>query len=428
MPSAFKAIFGADTSKFEAGVNKVRRMSENAAARISGSFAAQFSGIVSVAGITELSRRTIDWAGHIRDAADGLGVNVEWLQKMQNGAKLVGAEIEDISKFITEMNKAREDALLKPDGKNAAALKRMGITTAEIANLSTQEFFNRITAAFKNGASTQLVNDVREVGGQSARNLIAAFSAQFASDAPFLAEELVDQLDDIGDSFTELKTRLMVDLAPAIIWVANAISKIPRWVSDAGTQMGAYGGSKGIVATAMDAARYNRLNDGAERARKAGLTKPGQTKLGFFSRDAHVPTAEEAAFMKDFEERMVTGGKAVAETEAENAKADEAIAAGREATRAARRKRENSPPLFSPAAINLDKRGTSSGRLGMTENQRLGAFGGGSEWERAGGYLGGPQLALLDVNKQVLAATREQTKLLTTIAKASQKRGSGVNF
>ena len=132
--------------------------------------------------------------------------------------------------------------------------------------------------------------------------------------------------------------------------------------------------------------------------------------------------------MKDFEERMVTGGKAVAETEAENAKADEAIAAGREATRAARRKRENSPPLFSPAAINLDKRGTSSGRLGMTENQRLGAFGGGSEWERAGGYLGGPQLALLDVNKQVLAATREQTKLLTTIAKASQKRGSGVNF
>ncbi len=314
----FVVKIGAD----QQGLNEtLSRMKQTFTAQhaLGGGLLSSLSGLFTVGSITALSKATIDWAGKLRDVADALGVNVQWLQKMQNGAKLVGADIEDVGKFITEMNKARENALNDPKGKDAQAFKRLGVSGGDIQNLSTQAFFDKIVKAFANGATTQLVNDVQEVGGKSARNLIAAFSAQFASDAPLLAEDLVDQLDEIGDAFTELKTKLMVDLSPAILATANATMNLVATIKILGAMIGGASVkpiSKGEIVMGL-------------------LTSPATVVLNrLFQPDAQTAGADE-----------------IIAQEKQNA----AIADGRSAAKEARRRREQDPPLFSSESSALDE-------------------------------------------------------------------------
>jgi len=188
--------------------------------------------------IGNLVKGTVAWAGALQDSADALGVNVEFLQKLQNGAKLSGADIEDVTKFMLEMNKSREDAFQKPTDKNAQAFGRLGVSRTDITSLNTQQFFEKIMAAFANGATTQSVTDLQEVGGRSARKLAAAFANQFASDAPIVAKEIIAQLDQVGDRFSELQTTLMVTLAPAILWVIEKIREFVNTIKQLGAFFG----------------------------------------------------------------------------------------------------------------------------------------------------------------------------------------------
>lgn len=180
-------------------------------------------GAFSIAALERLTRSTVEWAGQLRDVADQLGVNVEWLQKMQNGAKLAGGSIEDLSKFIGQIGKSREEAARSPGGKDAAAFRRLGLTAGDITQLSPQAFIDKLVKAFSNGVTGQSANDLQAVGGKSARNLVAAFANQFQSDAPILAEDMIDQLDEVGDRFSELATLLKFTLAPAILFVMDKI-------------------------------------------------------------------------------------------------------------------------------------------------------------------------------------------------------------
>lgn len=232
-------------------------------AGITGSLSSLKNTIAGVFGgfaIGQLVRGTIDWAGALQDSADALGVNVEFLQKLQNGAKLAGADIGDVTKFLMEINRSRQEALENIGGKKAAAFGRLGVSTAEISSLNLQAMMERIMGAFANGATTQSINDIRDVGGRSARELAAAFATQFASDVPILSAGMIAQLDDLGDSFTNLKTTLTVALAPAIIWVVEKLREFTNWLK----QLGAFFG--GVLGDIIE----NGFSGGASRSFTAG--------------------------------------------------------------------------------------------------------------------------------------------------------------
>lgn len=307
-----------DGSKWQAGLNRA----ESSVRAFSSSVGNRLAAAFSVGAIASLSKATIDWAGNLRDVSDALGVNVEWLQKVGNAAKLAGGSVDDIGKFLGEMNKSREDAINNPGGKNAQALGRLGFSSGDISGLSTQAFFDRIVKQFANGATTQLSNDVQEVGGKSARNLMAAFATQFQSDTPILSEELINQLDDIGDRFTSLGTALKVSLAPAIVWVADKIQGFIDIIQQLGSMLGGF-----------------FANIGGNIAN----VKFGDTKGLSEAISKSLDDAAQAAY----------------EESQRQSSRDAGIRSASDATKAARRSREGSAPLFAASPINLGTQETT---------------------------------------------------------------------
>lgn len=355
------AELGGDGSGFERMLNKAGSSAKKFSANAIMPLKNVIAGVFTVGAISSLTKSTIEWASKLRDVSDELGVNVEWLQKMQNGAKLVGADIEDIAKFIGEMNKARQEALVNPTGKDAQAFKRLGVTSGDEKNLSTQDLFDKIVKAFKNGANVQLSNDVQEVGGKSARNLISAFATQFQNDIPILAESLIDQLDDVGDQFTRISSMLKVAFAPAVIFVADMIVSAINKIKVAGAILGGL---------------FSNLNKPSEFIR--ALINPKSIAEKLNGKGAIDAGAQEILRQQK---------------EAEDNKT------ATDASREARHRRENSPPQFDPVAIAPKQQKSNPDAL-----------------VKVGNFLGQAPSAVNVIAQQQLTVSRQQLEYIKTMS------------
>lgn len=106
------------------------------------SFGGMLAGAFSVGAITAFSKGIVDLAGKLKDVSDALGINVEFLQRFVNSAKLSGGSIEDVQKFLGEANSARQAALDNPSGKEAGAFAKLGI--GQILGSLSSYFFDCI--------------------------------------------------------------------------------------------------------------------------------------------------------------------------------------------------------------------------------------------------------------------------------------------
>jgi len=334
----------------------------NAAVGELGRLKSAMIGALGIASIEQMVQGTIQWASKLRDTADNLGVNVEWLQKMQNGAALVGASIDDVAKFIGKMNQSRQLALQHPDSAQNKAFGRMGMSQADIAGLSTMQFFDKIAASFKNGASTQAVNDASIVGGKSARNLIAAFATQFQNDVPVLSEQMIDALDDSGDAFTNLKTTLMVDLAPAIILTIDALKSFVHWIQQVGAAAG---------------------------AATSNMHWKDIIKLGVAGPLAPIELLKDLLSLN-----FKSAGQAASSVEEDQKKNQAGIDAAIKAQRDARHRRENGPPGFEPIDLKPLKKGNG--------NPYSDAF------TAVGNFLGSGRSVIQSVAEQHLQVAKDQ--------------------
>jgi hypothetical protein len=360
MALRLQAEVALDGSGFERGLN---RLATGAVSSFRNTVASAFGTLA----IGQLVRGTIEWASRLNDVADQLGVNVEWLQKMQNGAKLVGGDIEDISKMILEINKSRQDSILNPAGKNALAFGRAGMSASDIQNLSTQAFVDKFISAFSKGVTTQGANDIQEVGGRAARNLIAAFVNQFASDTPILSGALIRELDDIGDRFTDLATALKVILAPAILGVMGLLLELQQ--------------------------RFGQLWEGlkgADRAGNVGAAADIQKGIPLMSRVANV-----------FENWWKGFQKGVVGAEADQQDLADRIAMARSAVASARKRREESAPFF-------DLGGLKSGSFKSPATDAL---------LSVGNFLGAGAGAINSIAQQQLDVARQSLRVQTDTAK-----------
>jgi hypothetical protein len=331
------------------------------------------AGAFTVGAISALSRKTIEFASHLRDVSDALRVNVEWFQKRANAAKLAGGTEDDLAKFIDTMSKSRSAAVQKPGGVEAKTFERLGFTGAEIQGLNTMEFFDKLVAAFGAGATAQTAVDVEAVGGRTARHLLAAFGNQFQSDAAVMSEQMIDALDDIGDEFTILGNLLLIEFAPAIIAAANAVRKALSILPQ-------FGG--GISA--------------GHEAAKAGAAEDLKRGLPLASRMANV----FENFWKGFQHGVVS-------EEADQKDAEDQMQRSKAKARELRKRRELSPPGFEPLDLEREK---TVKRAALPTDALVGI----------GNFLGrnpalvnniaGQQLQVarqhLEVGKQILAAIR----------------------
>jgi hypothetical protein len=365
------AELGGDGSGFDAMMNRahgrVRQFGSQAIAPLKNLIAGAFT----VGAITSLSRKTIEYASHIRDISDALRVNVEWFQKRANAAKLAGGSEEDLFKFLDEMNKQRAAAVQDPGGEMAQRFGRLGFSQDEVSGLNTMAFFDKIVTAFGDGATAQTAVDVEKVGGRSARKLLAAFANQFQSDAPVMSEEMINQLDEIGDEFTLLGNQLMIDLAPAIVFVADAIRFAVNQIKQAGAFLGGFFANlniKDLVRMLVDPSFF--------------FSKKGRDAISA----GQAATVSEAADQQDAADRLETA---------------------REKARAERKRREKSAPGFGPLPDDEPSSPVQPARRDGPPTDAL---------VSVGNFLGRNPALVNSISEQLIQVARSQLDVLKQIA------------
>lgn len=368
------AELGGDGSGFNAMMNRadarVRQFATSSIAPLKNIIAGAFT----VGAISSLTRKTIEFASHIRDVSDALRVNVEWFQKRANAAALAGASEDDLAKFIDNLNKARAAAVQQPGGTEAKRFERLGFSGQEVQGMNTAAFFDKLVAAFGQGATAQTAVDVEAVGGRTARNLLAAFHNQFQSDAPIFSEDLINQLDDIGDEFTILGRILMIEVAPAILAVANAARKLIGNIGQTGAGLGA----------GHEAAKAGAAEDIA-----AGVPLP-QRMFNVFKN-----------FAKGFQKQVVS-------MDADSQATDEQMQSARAQARQARRRREQAPPGFE--RLDLDRR---QPRVRLPTDALVGV----------GNFLGRNQALVNNIAGQQLQVARQHLDIATKTMDLIKKIG-----
>ena len=186
------------------------------------SFGGALAGAFSVGAIAGFTKGVIALAGKLNDVADALNINVEFLQRFVNSAKLSGGSLEDFEKFIATTQRSRQAALNDPKGKDAQSFGKLGIGAGGISTMSNQQLTEAIMQSMASGITADKTNALYEVGGKSAAKLAAGFRDGL-SDKPIMTAEQIAIIDDIGDSFGELYQTLQVELAPAILDAADAL-------------------------------------------------------------------------------------------------------------------------------------------------------------------------------------------------------------
>jgi hypothetical protein len=210
----------------DAAIKEFNRIAKSAA-----SFAAGFVGIGAIsAGVEELGRKTVEYAGKINDLSTETGASTDALQEFDYAAEQTGAKLEDISSALTKVAKNQAEALKGDTGKRNA-FERLGASLKDLKSQSPEEIFRKIADQVKElPPSAQLTADVMDTLGKSATNLIPAFRAGFSEAAAqaralgvVIDKEVITKLDSLGDDWTTIGFQMRAGLAPVLGWLTDQL-------------------------------------------------------------------------------------------------------------------------------------------------------------------------------------------------------------
>jgi hypothetical protein len=280
--SEFKVMgkLGMDGAGFFSTMKKAEQSVQNLGKYLAGAF--------SVGAITAFSKSVLDLAGKLNDVSSALAINVEFLQRFVASAAKSGGSLSDVEKFIFESNKSRQAALNKPGGAEAAAFRSLGFSSSDVAQLNPQQFIEKLIDAFSGGITPQKINALAEIGGKAAKNLVNGFAEGIDTEIKIINEELVYELDEIGDKFTSLANEIKSAFAPAIKYAIDffqGIVDMTKAVSAFyGTLIG--GGSLADAETARDEellaqVKRDKTIEEVSRARRASRKAGEQSSPGF---------------------------------------------------------------------------------------------------------------------------------------------------
>lgn len=212
---------GIDGAQFQRGLNAAKQ----AIAGFAGSVKTQLAGAFSIGAMGYGIKVVLEYAGALTDLSARTGVSVEALQRFDHAVRNNGSSLETLVGFWEQLALARQKALNDPKGADAKAFGRLGITPGQIASASPQEITKQITAAFKTTVNVdEIVGPLKEIGGRSATELIAAFKSgmdEGLENLSVMSDEQADALDDLGEQWTNLTRELTVGVAPALAKVVE---------------------------------------------------------------------------------------------------------------------------------------------------------------------------------------------------------------
>lgn len=189
---------------------------------------------------------------HIADLSQRMGVTAEQFQKLSTAAQLGGAPMEAISTAM----KALSTQLA--DGKLPKVLTDMGIKFEDIKKANPGDTFLAALRAIEK-IPDPMNQSAAAVAlfGRSGQTLLPAIRdgfAQVAQQAPAMSNATVKALDDIGDKWQLLQTRINTARAEALTPVFELFLKLPQPIQTATSLMIEMSGTLSNIGIAILAA------------------------------------------------------------------------------------------------------------------------------------------------------------------------------
>ncbi len=199
--------FGADTTQFTKGLDRMQKKTKSTASSIKSSMAKMLGAGLLIAGLRSITQE-LDRAGKM---AQRFGTDAVTIQKLGVVAELNGTSFERMAKALTDANRAAEEAESGMQ-RQADAFKAMGINANEFISMGLQEQLTALSDGFiKADKSGQGYSNAQIIMGGSAKELLVtlrqgseAINAQAAA-ASAASNSTVDSVQDMNDSLTRAK-------------------------------------------------------------------------------------------------------------------------------------------------------------------------------------------------------------------------------
>lgn len=170
----------AQLASLQSGMDKAGRIAERQASQIEARFSkmgAIASGVgtalgaaLSVVGLTQLLRATLEGVEALDDLSDATGASIENISALEDIAARTGTSMSTVGDALIRLNKVLSDA--NPNTPMAQALKAIGLNAAELRKLDPAEALRRTAEALAgyadDGAKARLV---QELFGKSTREV-----------------------------------------------------------------------------------------------------------------------------------------------------------------------------------------------------------------------------------------------------------------
>lgn len=224
MPSLIATI-GANIAPFTRGLDeakgKARGAGQDIGGALGGEIGGKLKGLISLAAIEEIARKTIEYGSKVQDLSNRLGISTDAVQQWDYALKLNGSSIDAAAGFFEKLAISREKALRGSESE-IQHFRKLGISLEDLKTKRLENLGGSIAQAFEMGDPQELISSLRSVGGKGAGELVAAFRdglAGLLDEAPLISEENIAKLARMDDMFTKMGVTIKV-------WAASAIEFI----------------------------------------------------------------------------------------------------------------------------------------------------------------------------------------------------------
>lgn len=170
----------AQLASLQTGMDKAGRIAEKQAAQIEARYArmsalaasvgAALGGAISIAGITQFLRSTIDGVDALNDLSDATGASIENISALEDIAARTGTTMDTVGSALVKLNKVLAEA--DPNSPMARALQAIGLNATELRKLDPAEALRRTAVALAGYADDgNKARLVQELFGKSIREV-----------------------------------------------------------------------------------------------------------------------------------------------------------------------------------------------------------------------------------------------------------------
>lgn len=215
------ARLGMDASGFDAGL----RGAEGRISSFAASMTARLGALFSIAAISSLTRRVLEYSARVQDMATATGTSAEAIQELDFAMTQNGGTLEDGIKALKELSKARAEALANPTGNKAQIFGNFGITPDVLRNTRDANVLLTLLSDALKGVQldSEGVRQVLELVGSKNLAVIPTLIDGYRElqAAAFAAGVVIDDnttgaLKRLGDEIAKLQKQLTAGAAPVL--------------------------------------------------------------------------------------------------------------------------------------------------------------------------------------------------------------------